>query len=66
MRSTETLPNSQAAGHRPRYLLVVTIAAIGIVVLAGVWQTRRLTQCVTRHEQETLMAHAAQLRPVKG
>lgn len=59
MRSTETLPNSQAAGHRPRYLLAVTIAAIGIVVLAGVWQTRRLTQCVTRHEQETLMAHAA-------
>ncbi|NLC82727.1 MAG: hypothetical protein GX748_16245, partial [Lentisphaerae bacterium] len=59
MRSTATLPNSPAAGHRPRYLLAVTTAAIGIVLLAGVWQTRRLTQCVTRHEQETLLAHAA-------
>ncbi len=45
-----------AAGHRPRQLWVVAVA---IVFFAGLWQMHHLSQLVTRHEQETLLAHAA-------
>ena len=42
----------------PRHFAAFTLAAIGLVLIAGSWQFRRLSTLVTRHEQDTLLSHA--------
>lgn len=42
----------------PRHFAAFTLAAIGLVLIAGSWQFVRLSTLVTRHEQDALLSHA--------